>query len=335
MSSEGENITDRKKLAFVLLPNYSLMPYVSLIEPLRLANRVAGEPLYEWGTYSVDGQPVTASIGLKTSVDGPISEIRNADITLICTGIDVERQPINRELGSILRRNASIGKGIGSICTGAYLLAKYDLLTGYRCTIHWENLRSFREDFPHIEITTNVYEIDRNRYTCAGGTAALDMMLGLIALDFGPNIARETAEVLMYHHIRTGEETQRFNLEARLGISNPKVLRAIHMMDQHIEDPLSCLQLAQTVEVSTRQLERLFQQYFSCTPGQYYLRMRLEEARDLLRRTSHSILDVAMACGFVSTSHFTKCYRNRYHCTPKEERNSYFLSARKETNASI
>ena len=132
----------------------------------------------------MDGQPVTASIGLETSVDGPISEIKNADITLICTGIDVERQPINRELGSILRRNASIGKGIGSICTGTYLLAKYDLLTGYRCTIHWENLRSFREDFPHIEITTNVYEIDRNRYTCAGGTAALDMMLGLIALDF-------------------------------------------------------------------------------------------------------------------------------------------------------
>ncbi len=328
MITDNEDLVERKKLAFVLLPNYSLMPYVSLIEPLRLANRVAGKVLYEWGTYSLDGQPVSSSIGVSTSVDGSISAIKDVDITLICTGIDVERLPINRELGALLQKNASKGKGIGSICTGAYILAKFDLLTGYRCTIHWENLRSFREDFPFIEVTSNVYEIDRNRYTCAGGTAALDMMLGLIALDFGTNIARETAEVLMYHHIRTGEETQRRNLEAKLGVSNPKVLKAIHMMDVHIEDPLSCQQLAQTVEVSVRQLERLFQQFFSCTPGQYYLRMRLEEARDLLRRTSHSILDVATACGFVSTSHFTKCYRNRYHCTPTEERNSYFLSAR-------
>ncbi len=323
---EQQFYSEVKRLAFVLLPNYSLMPYVSLIEPLRIANRVAGKALYEWGTYSLDGQPVAASIGLTTSVDGSISDMGEPDITLVCSGIDVERGPESRELGAILRKNASRGKGIGSVCTGAYILAKYDLLSGYRCTIHWENLRSFREDYPHIEVTSDIYEIDRNRYTCAGGTAALDMMLGLIALHYGVNIARESAEILMHHHIRSGEETQRFDLEARLGVTNPKVLQAIGMMDKHIEDPLSCQQLAMTVEVSPRQLERLFRRYFNCTPGQYYLRMRLEVARDLLRRTNRPILDIAIACGFASTSHFTKCYRERYRCTPTEERQSYFWS---------
>lgn len=320
---------EKKHLAFVIFPNYSLMPYVSLIEPLRLANRTAGRTIYEWGTYSLDGNPVDSSIGLSTSVDGSIEDLDAADITLVCTGIDVERCPESDELANNLRRNASHGRGIGSICTGAFLLAKYNLLNGYRCTIHWENLRSFREEFPSVDVTSNVYEIDRNRYTCAGGTAALDMMLGLVAMDCGNTIARETAEVLMHHHIRSGHETQRFSLEARLGITNPRVLQALNIMEQHIEDPLSCKQLAMTVEMSTRQLERLFQQYFNSTPSQYYLRMRLEQARDLLRRTSRPIMDIIMSCGFVSMSHFIKCYRERYHCTPTQERQTYFWPSKK------
>lgn len=315
---------ERHRVALILLDQFSMIAFSSTIEPLRLANRVLGENFYEWKTYSIDGNDVQASNGCRVSVDASILELDDADITLVCAGIDVERIPLNRELGTRLRKLNARGRTYGAVCTGSYVLARYNLLEGRRCTIHWENLRSFREEFPDVEVTGDIYAIDRNCITCAGGMAALDMMLRMIAIRHGAHLAHEIAEVALYQNIRSGESAQRHDLETRTGIANIKILDAIRIMDMHIEDPLSCQQLALTVNLSPRQLERLFRRHFDCTPGQYYLKLRLETARDLLRRTNRAVLDVAIACGFASTSHFTKCYRERYGCTPTEERHSYF-----------
>ncbi|GGE93907.1 GlxA family transcriptional regulator [Stappia taiwanensis] len=313
-----------QKIALVLLDQFSLIAFTSTIEPIRLANRVLGEDFYSWTTYSIDGNAVRASNGCRMSVDGSIADLDDADITLICAGVDVERIALDQQLGAKLRKLNARGRTYGAICTGSYVLARYHLLEGRRCTIHWENLRSFREEFPDIEVSGDLFAIDRNCITCAGGMAALDMMLRVIAIQHGAYLAHEVSEVALYQNMRSGESAQRHDLEARTGISNIKILDAIRIMDLHIEDPLSCQQLAMTVNLSPRQLERLFRRHFDCTPGQYYLKLRLETARDLLRRTSRAVLDVAIACGFASTSHFTKCYRERYHCTPTEERQSYF-----------
>lgn len=308
----------------MLLDQFSLIAFSSTIEPLRLANRLLGTNFYEWKTYSIDGEPVTASNGCRISVDDSVSGLDDADITLICSGIDVERVPLDKELGTKLRKLNARGRTYGAVCTGAYVLARFNLLEGRRCTIHWENIRSFREEFPGIEVSADIFAIDRNCITCAGGMAALDMMLRVIAIRHGAYLAHEIAEVALYQNMRSGESAQRHDLETRTGISNTKILDAIRIMDLHIEDPLSCQQLAMTVNLSPRQLERLFRRHFNCTPGQYYLKLRLETARDLLRRTNRAVLDVAIACGFASTSHFTKCYRERYGVTPTEERQSYF-----------
>ncbi|MBO6756962.1 MAG: GlxA family transcriptional regulator [Roseibium sp.] len=310
-------------IAFVVMDRLSLIAFSSVVEPLRLANRLIGREFYRWTTYSLDGNPVVASNGIEINVDKSIKDLVDADITLLCTGLDVERLPLDPALGNRLRRLNATGRTFGAICTGAYLLARYNLLDGRRCTIHWENLRSLREEFPHVEVSSDIYAIDRNCITCAGGMASLDMMLRLIAIQHGAYLAHEIAEVALYQNMRSGESAQRHDIEARTGISNAKILDAIRIMDLHIEDPLSCQQLAMTVSLSPRQLERLFRRHFNCTPGQYYLRLRLETARDLLRRTSRPVLDVALACGFASTSHFTKCYRERFLCTPTEERQSY------------
>lgn len=317
VDAEGQTI------ALVVLDRFSMIAFSSVVEPLRLANRLIGRDYYRWATYSLDGQPVTASNGCQITVQHGIRELEDADITLLCTGIDVERLPLDKELGTRLRKLNSRGRTFGAICTGAYLLARYQLLEGRRCTLHWENLRSFREEFPGVEVSSDIFAIDRNCITCAGGMASLDMMLRLIAIQHGAYLAHEVAEVALYQNMRSGESAQRHDIEARTGISNAKILEAIRIMDMHIEDPLSCQQLAMTVNLSPRQLERLFRRHFNCTPGQYYLKLRLETARDLLRRTSRPVLDVAIACGFASTSHFTKCYRERYSVTPTEERNSY------------
>jgi len=310
-------------IALVITDRFSMIAFSSVVEPLRLSNRLLGRPFYQWTTYSMDGNPVTASNGCQINVDKSIKELDDADVTLVCSGLDVERLSLDPELGKRLRRLNAMGRTFGAVCTGAYLLARYNLLDGRRCTIHWENLRSLREEFPDVEVTSDIFAIDRNCITCAGGMASLDMMLRLIAIQHGAYLAHEISEISLYQNMRSGESAQRHDIEARTGISNAKILDAIRIMDLHIEDPLSCQQLAMTVSLSPRQLERLFRRHFNCTPGQYYLRLRLETARDLLRRTSRPVLDVALACGFASTSHFTKCYRERFLCTPTEERQSY------------
>jgi len=322
MSIETKN-TEGQSIALVVLDRFSMIAFSSVVEPLRLANRLIGREYYRWNTYSIDGNPVVASNGCEISVQKSVKELHDADITLLCTGLDVERLPLNPDLGNKLRRLNALGRTFGAICTGAYLLARYQLLEGRRCTIHWENMRSLREEYPDVDVTSDIFSIDRNCITCAGGMASLDMMLRLIAIQHGAYLAHEIAEVALYQNMRSGESAQRHDIEARTGISNAKILDAIRIMDMHIEDPLSCQQLAMTVNLSPRQLERLFRRHFNCTPGQYYLRLRLETARDLLRRTSRPVLDVALACGFASTSHFTKCYRERFLCTPTEERQSY------------
>lgn len=312
-----------QNIALVLFDRFSMNAFSSVVEPMRIANRLLGRDYYRWRTYALDSNSAVASNGCEIKVDFSVKDLNDADITLLCTGVDVERLPIDPDLGNRLRRLNAMGRTFGAICTGSYLLARYNLLNGRRCTIHWENLRSLREEFPQIEVTGDIFTIDRNCMTCAGGMAAMDMALRLIAIQHGAALSHEVAEIGLYQNTRTAESAQRHDIEARTGISNEKILDAIRIMDLHIEDPLSCQQLAMTVNLSPRQLERLFRRHFNCTPGQYYLRLRLETARDLLRRTSRPVLDVALACGFASTSHFTKCYRERFLCTPTEERHNY------------
>ncbi|MCV6547227.1 MAG: GlxA family transcriptional regulator [Cohaesibacter sp.] len=315
-----------QKVAFIILERFSMIALSSAIDPLRLANRVLGRELFEWELYSLDGNPVCSSNEIEVAVNASLDTLDSADLVFVVTGIDVERIELSPLLGQKLRGLAARGAILGSLCTAAYLLAKYNLLNGYRCTIHWENLRSFKEEFPEIEVSDDIFEIDRKRMTCAGGTAALDMMLMYIATFESVSLAQEIAEVTLHQQIRTGEETQRYDLENRLGVNNRNVLATIAAMNDHIEDPLSCQQLAMMMNISSRQLERLFRKYFDTTPGQYYLRLRLEAARDLLRRTNRAILDVAVVCGFTSTSHFTKCYREHFGHTPTKERQNFFWS---------
>ena len=308
------------KLAFVLLPRYSMIAFSSLIEPIRIANRIAGVTHFEWRCYSLDGQPVKASNEVVTEVNGSVSDLGDATLTLVCSGVDVEQITPDHELGKHLRYLIAHGRMIGAACTGAHILAKFGLLDSCRCTIHWENIPFFRETFPTVEVTEDLYEIDRNRWTCAGGTAAIDMMLKFIASNTGISLAKKVAEVSLHQDIRIGEKAQRHDLRYRLGTANPNLIRAVETMENNIEDPLKCIEIAKDVNLSARHLERLFQSHFNQSPGQYYLRVRLEKSRDMLRRTEHSNLEVAVATGFSSTSHLTRSYKKFFGHTPNNER---------------
>ncbi len=308
-----------EQVGFLLVPRFSMMAFTSAIEPLRAANRMSGRRLYEWRLFSADGEPVAASNGIAFMPDAGISQVARFPTVIVCAGIDPQRFQ-DKAAFSWLRQLAHHGAGIGALCTGSHVLARAGLLNGYRCTIHWENLSGFAEEFPDLEVTTRLFEIDRDRLTCCGGTAALDMMLHLIAARHGHDLATAVSEQFM--HVGGGDPAspQRLTLRRRLRVSHPKLIAVVEQMEATLEEPLGRADLAESVGLSTRQVERLFKKYLGMTPARYYLELRLKRARLLLAQTSMPVLDVSIACGFVSASHFSKCYRELFATTPRAER---------------
>lgn len=316
----GENaVLSTHRFGFILVPDFSMIAFTSAVEPLRLANRVSGETMYGGAVYSLDGGPVTASNGVSVNVDGDLNDAQNIQTAIVVAGLDVHLQ-CDQKLINRLRHMASHGTAIGGLCTATHIMAKAGLLDGISCTIHWENLTALTEEFPDLEVTSELFEIETNRFTCAGGTAAADMMLNWISIFHGTKIAADVADEMLHHRIRDGNESQRMELRSRLGVAHPKLLAVVSLMEENLEEPFSCAGLAKQVGLSTRQLERLFRKYMNTAPTRYYLALRLNRARFLLRQTSLPVLSIALASGFVSASHFSKCYREYYKCTPSEER---------------
>lgn len=323
-------------IGFLLVPKFSMMAFTATIEPLRMANRMSGKELYRWSLYTIDGKPIRASNGILLMPDASLADaadVKRPDAIVVCAGIDV--QIFNdKPTFAALRRMERQGVDIGAVCTGSHVLARAGLLDGHRCTIHWENLDSFTEAFPDIEVSTDLFEIDRNRFTCCGGTAALDMMLHLIGRKHGAALATAVSEQCILERIRDEHDAQRMPLSARLRVNHPKLVAAIGLMEANLEAPLSQNELARRVGLSRRQLERLFRRYLRKAPARHYLELRLQRARILLLQSTLSIIAVALACGFVSASHFSKCYRQAYGRSPKQERsNADGTEARLETAA--
>jgi AraC family transcriptional regulator, glycine betaine-responsive activator len=319
-----------QSIALILVPEYTMMPVTSAIEPLRIANRLSEKTLYKWTVHSADGQPVAASNTILTMVNGDLEAIPGDATVIVCGGLNIQHH-CDKRLLNWLRKTARRRADIGAVCTGSHILAEAGILNDYRCTIHWENLPGFNEAFPDIEATGGLFEIDEDRFTSAGGTTALDMMLTLIASQHGADLASAVAEAVLHSPIRHHSEHQRMSLPARIGARHPKLVIIIEKMEENLEDPLSPSTLAKETGLSTRQLERLFRRYLDRSPKRYYLELRLKRARSLLLQTDMSVINVALACGFSSPSHFSKCYRAFYGRTPYRERGIPTIEMAKNT----
>ncbi|NAZ36912.1 GlxA family transcriptional regulator [Rubellimicrobium sp. CFH 75288] len=313
------NAPRTRRFVFVLLRDFTMLSFACAVEPLRIANRMAGRPLYSWILAGEGGGEIACSNGTVFKLDSDLEELSREDTVLVCGGMDVQAAT-TRGILNWLRREARRGVSIGGLCTAAHTLAKAGLLDGRKATIHWENQDSFAEEFTEVKLTKSVFVIDGNRMTTAGGTASIDLMLKLIASDHGEDLANAVADQLIYSAIRTDQDTQRLSIPTRIGVRHPKLSRVIQMMEQTIEEPISPSILAQDAGLSTRQLERLFRRYLDRSPKRYYMELRLQKARNLLMQTDMSVINVALACGFTSPSHFSKCYRAHYGTTPYRER---------------
>lgn len=315
-----------RTIVFLMVPEFTMIAFTSAIEALRSANRMLGFDAYRWRLCSESGAPVTASNGVEITVKTTIADERRmigtpdrASLFLVCGGTNVEDYTTKAATG-IVRELHARGIGVGGLCTGAHVIATAGLLSGRRCAIHWENLPGFSEKFPKADVFADLFEVDGNIHTCAGGTAALDMMLSLIAEDFDDDLVNRVCEQMLTDRVRAATDRQRLPLRARLGVQNARVLSIIELMEANLSEPLSLLQIADHVGLSRRQIERLFRQEMGRSPARYYLEIRLDRARHLLIQSTMPVVEVAIACGFVSASHFSKCYRELYAKSPQQER---------------
>ncbi len=328
--------TDEDHLVvFFLMPEFTMLAFTSAIETLRLANRALGGSGYRWRVASTGGEGVTASCGLSIAAQSSIAEERlalghpdRADLVIVCSGQNVSRY-YDRSAGAWLRECRQRGVVVGGVCTGSYTLAKAGLLDHKRCTIHWENYPQFSEVFPQALANTSVYEIDGGIYTCAGGTATFDMMLDVVRKDYGDDTASAVCAQALIDRVRLPSEPQRAPLSVRLKQCTTSLLRAVSRMEKALDQPVAITAIARDLKMSRRQLERLFRTELGSSPAQYYTKMRIERARLLLKQSPMPIVEVAIASGFTSASHFSKVYKRAFGCSPlrTREQNSDALVA--------
>ncbi|MDA7965572.1 GlxA family transcriptional regulator [Ruegeria sp.] len=312
-------MTQPQHFVFALVRDFTHMAFASAVEPLRLANLVSGKELYSWSFASENGESATSSNGAVTLTHHGFDAIPKCDYLFVLSGANVKMRS-SPKLLALVRRERTKSTRIGALCSGAYVLAQAGLLDGQRAALHWEFHDAFQEEFPDVQLEQSVFVADGKFITASGGSATADLMLHLIERDHGHDVSVLVADQMVYNAVRDGSASQRVSLQARNGMRNKRVVAAVQMMADSIEDPPSPSDIASRVGISTRQLERLFGKHLQKTPKQYFMDMRLERARYLLLQTEASITEVAHACGFVSSGHFSRVYRTSFGILPERQR---------------
>lgn len=304
-----------QNVTFVLLPKFTMLAFSSAIEPLRMANQLTGQVLFRWQVLSDDGAPVACSNGVPVMVEGAWPEAQPDGIVLVVSGVEPEGKA-TAALGDWLRGLWRRGRVVGGLCTGAYALATAGILKGRKFTLHWDNIPGFAELHPDMAPARQVFCIDDRVMTCAGGVAAADLMLKLIADRHGAALGQEVMNMCLLTQRRDEADQQTTSLAARLGTRHEKLLQAAAFLEARIEEDFDLDACAAHLSLSRRQIERLFSAHLGITPVRYMNDLRLARGRALLAETDMKVTEVAVACGFASASHFSKSFRKKYGVSP-------------------
>jgi transcriptional regulator GlxA family with amidase domain len=294
--------------------------------PLRVLLVNAGEP------DSLTWAGLVQPLRLAAKMVGPqrlIVDVRSPDkfagdsqrhwhlVLLVADEAEAGLRPANMRALAQRCRAAPCWGGVGA---GVLWLAETGAFNGARTALPWSLYPDADAFADQALFSPHLFEIDGVRLTCCGGAASLDFALTVVDIVFGATVQAQVKEVLCVDRVRGQDERQRVALQARFGVLQPKLTEAVTLMEANIEEPLSTDEIAQLAGISRRQLERLFKQYLGSLPSRYYLELRLQRARQLLRDTNHSIVQVGLMCGFSSGSHFSTAFGALFGNTPREER---------------
>jgi transcriptional regulator GlxA family with amidase domain len=321
-------------VGFLLPPKFILLSYAAAIEPLRAANTLARRELYVWRHICLDTWTPRAMTGAEIKVDHRVGDDAKFDLLVVCSPVEYAAFR-DKATFAWLRKLAHRGIPIAGIGGGIHIMARAGLLDGYRCAVHWAQTPDFVEEFPGLRVEHSLYVVDGKRITCSGGIAPMDLMHAIIALQHGHDLASAVGDWFIHAEVRPETDPQRTSLRYRVGVDNPSLLRVIAAMEQHLEEVLSRQELASIGGVSLRQLERLFRLQLRSTIASYYVGLRLGHSRQLLRKTSRSITEIAMASGFSSLSYFSRAYKSQYGHSPARERRSSSLGRSMAGNGQI
>lgn len=312
--------TTPRRYAFLLIPGYSQLGFACALEALSLANlHPSSQAFYTWRVIGETGDPVPAYNGITTAVDTALPELARDETLVVCAG-NRAAEGSTKPILNWLRRETRKGMDFGALSSGTYTLALAGLLAGKTVTTHWEYRDALIELLPNVVIENSLYSVDGRIFTTAGGAASMDMMLDRIKGEYGIELATWVADQMVYTDPRAASHGQRLSRRARPDMAHGKLGIALQIMENNLEDPLRPDEVAQLIELSTRQLERLFAKHLGMSPKRHYLQLRLEKARGLLRQTSLSVTDICVACGFRSLSHFSKSYRGTFGLSPGQEK---------------
>ncbi|WP_262927323.1 GlxA family transcriptional regulator [Phytohalomonas tamaricis] len=326
MLSEPQGTLATRQVGFLLLPGFSLLSQACALEPLLIANQLASAPLYNPVLFRSDATASHCVSSASATSFLPVQHIENTepqclDMLMVCGASATQVMDLPKpSLIVWLEGLAKQGVMLGAIAGGSHVLARAGALNGYRAAIHWKNAESFQRDFPEVRVSHQLFEIDRDRFTCGGGTAAIDLMMTLIGHHHGRTFAERVSEYLVCERIRLADEPQHVPVRSRLGHAPQALVEAVTLMESNVEEPLGTNELAAHLGLSRRQLERLFKKYLHAVPSRYYLDLRLQCARKLLRETDHVIGDIALQTGFSSAAHFSTAYRQHFGQSPRDER---------------
>ena len=311
-----------KEIYFLLLPKLTMLAFSAAVEPLRIANQVTNKELYKWFLITEDGNPVTCSNGIEITPDYALRNLPRSSRLFVCSGIE-PAESTNPKVLSWIRRQRTFGCNLGGICTGAFALAKAGVLSGKRFTLHWENHPAFVEHFDDLVPSSNLYEIDNELMTCGGGNAATDMMLDMIESDFGNDLAVIVSDMCIHFRSNNSKTLQKSAFSVALGSRNQYLINAMQIMQENLEEPLDISEIAEAVQISRRQLERLFQKYVETSPVQFYIELRVSRAYALLSETEMAVAEIAAATGFSSATQLTVRFKKRYGEAPTSFRRGW------------
>lgn len=307
------------KVTFLVFSGASIMCVASAVDPLRAANRITGETLFDYRLVSVTGEAPATTCGLPVAVSGRFDATEKTDMLVVVAGFGTHNYTTAALLAG-LRRAARAARAYGGVEAGTWLVARTGLLEGRAATTHWEDMEDFAAAFPGTDVRPDRYVIDGPVFTCGGAAPAFDLMLHLIRSRLGMAVALDVASVFIYDQSRPATDAQPLVSLGRLDGYDPRLAQAIRLMEQYIDQPLTVAAIARRAGVTPRTLENIFRQSIGETPGAYYLRLRLGAARRLVADTRIAMADIAGRTGFSSAATFSRAFSRAFGEPPARMR---------------